>query len=221
MKHSHSSLDSFATCPHRYYRERIARDVRPEQGIAASWGDEVHKALEAYVLEGTPLPSNMAQYQETADRVRALPGDIYVEANLAITKTWIPVEYTSPDAWFRAKIDVLEVRGTLATIVDYKTGKSQYGTKKQDARYAAVVMANFPSVSTVRCRWIYLAEDKTTRETFERTHYDNLKRTIDDSAADVQFAVENERWPCKPSGLCRGFCPVSDCAHWKPPRDRT
>jgi hypothetical protein len=33
-------------------------------------------------------------------------------------------------------------------------------------------------------------------------------------------AFKTETWQARPSGLCNGWCPVTECEHWKPKKVR-
>ena len=47
VKHSPSSLGTFATCPKRFWHERVAKDVEPlPPGSAALLGTEMHRQIE-------------------------------------------------------------------------------------------------------------------------------------------------------------------------------
>jgi len=53
---SYSSLSLFQQCPRKYYRLRVAKDIKEGETEALIYGKEVHKAAEDYVKDGTPIP---------------------------------------------------------------------------------------------------------------------------------------------------------------------
>jgi RecB family exonuclease len=222
--HSHSSLTQYGTCPYQYYRERIVKDIPYEQGEAAAWGEYVHTALENFVKDGTPLPSNVANLQEIADKVAALTGETTVEAVICVNEHWLEVPWTSKQAWFRAKIDVQILRRPKREIlvVDYKTGSSRYGTKGQEQRYAACLFMLHPWADTVKLRWMYLKEGPaaTVRHDYTRDQLDTLVAHIHDPIQQIKHSYDVAHWPKKPSGLCNGWCGVKDCDFWKPKREK-
>lgn len=218
--HSHSSLNQFHTCPYQYYRDRVVKDIPREQGEAALWGEYVHTALEEFVRDGTVLPSNVAHLQGTADKIAALSGDKICEAELAIDAHWLPVAWSDPTVWFRAKVDVLVQRKETreVMVLDYKTGSSKYGTHGQEERYAAMVMVHYPWCDEVKLRWMYLKDDVVKRFSFRRADFDAVCSTITEPVREINTAYDRDHWEKKPSGLCNGWCGVKDCDWWRPKR---
>ena len=53
---SHSALNTFTTCPKKYWHEKIKKDVPFTESDASRYGKEVHKAFEDYIGKGTKLP---------------------------------------------------------------------------------------------------------------------------------------------------------------------
>lgn len=215
IKHSHSGLNTFGTCPHKFYRERILRDVVSEPGEAAIWGDTVHKGIEDWLMqsEGTPVPAFIEEYTDLLLKVRSLSGQRFIECQGAVREDWRPCDYTHPTVYFRGKIDLVLDRGKEVLVIDWKTGKSGYGTKNQDAQYAALIFALWPKVETIKTRWVYLAEGKITSAVFTRAQELNLRALVDSPARQVERAAESGVWPRKPSGLCKKYCDVFDCPY--------
>ena len=70
MSQSHTSMSCFATCPRQYEAKYVTKEVKFEQGEAAAWGDEVHKALEALGLTGVQVDATRGEavFAGTVDR---------------------------------------------------------------------------------------------------------------------------------------------------------
>jgi hypothetical protein len=218
--HSHSSLSQYETCAYQYYRERVVKDIPRTSGAAAEWGTYVHECLENFVRDGTPLPTNVAQHEEVAHKVRALSGVTTCEAELCVNEHWLRVPWTDKSAWFRAKVDVMIERQPVNEIlvVDWKTGSSKYGTKGQEERYAACLFMLYPWVETVKLRWMYLKDGAVARHEYKRAALDYVVSKILEPVAQIEHAFETDHWPKNPSGLCNGWCGVQDCDFWKPKR---
>jgi hypothetical protein len=123
---SHSSLNTFDTCPRRYWAEKIAKNVKDDNVHPTTlWGLEVHKALEDNGKVNKPLPSNMKQYEGYAAALKSvtLKADkAYHEHQMAVNKEAQPVLWSSSEAYGRTIADVLVVseKTNTAAIIDHK-----------------------------------------------------------------------------------------------------
>lgn len=215
IKHSHSGLNTFETCAHKFYRERVLRDIQSTQGEAALWGDTVHKGIEDWLqaTDDTPLPAFLEEYIDLLAKVRTLSGTRYIECQGAVRRDWTACDYDHPHVYFRGKIDLVLDRGDEALVLDWKTGKSRYGTKQQDGQYAALIFALWPDVQVVKTRWVYLVENKIVSSEFRRDQEAQLRALVDSPARQVEHAAKTGIWPRKSSGLCKKFCDVLDCPY--------
>ena len=53
---SYSSIKTFDQCPRKYFHLKVLKDVKDSGSDATIYGQEVHKAAEDYVKDGTPIP---------------------------------------------------------------------------------------------------------------------------------------------------------------------
>ena len=218
---SHTSMDTFKTCPRQYEAKYVTHEVEFEETDATRWGNLVHKSLEDYMTDGTPVPSNVP-YKKFADWMLARPGELIIEGKFAIHKDITATDYRDKTAWIRAKIDVLIIRpcGTIAEVFDWKTGKF-----KQDANqlllYAIMVMAKYPSVKEVRCGNVWLSTGTLPSPiSYFRMNLESLVAVFRDRHAMIAAAYDRGVFVPQTSGLCHGWCPVRRCEHWKPKRKK-
>jgi len=209
---SHSALQQFRTCPKQFYHLRVAKDFKDTPGEAATWGLEVHKAFEDFVLLGRPMPSNMSQYQKYADAVTAMPGEKYAEMKLGMRKDGTGCGFFAEDCWLRGVIDIVVLNGQVATLVDWKLGK-RVQDDEQSKLSSALVFANFPEVTEVRTRWLYLVLKDAKKKDYIVSTKDTLVKRAQGTIADVEWAKKHNSWPAKPSGLCGKHCAVTSCQH--------
>jgi hypothetical protein len=209
---SYSKLKNFETCPKRYFHVDVERSIKEEEGESLLWGNAVHKALAERVEKNTPLPKGMEPYEKWAERMQTGGGKILVEQKLAINADFGPESWFSDNAWFRGIGDVIKIVGPVALVADYKTGKI-LEDGSQLALMAACVFAHHPDVQKIRSEFIWLKEDATTRADFARTDMPNVWRGILPRVETLKVAHDTLSFPPKPGGLCRTFCPVSQCPH--------
>lgn len=211
---SYSALQSFETCPRKHYHEKIAKDFAEKESPAMLDGQRQHKALELRIKDGTPLPSDMVGLEKLCRRVERIPAQIHTEMKVALNEDLEPVTFFARDVWVRCVFDLAAVRAPEARIIDYKSGKRKPDST-QLKLFAATGFALFPEVETIRTAFWWLKTKETDRDTFQREDADLIWREFEPRVGRMRAAIESGEFPPKPSGLCRGYCPVKTCEHWE------
>ena len=213
---SYSALNAFETCPRRYYLTKVSKEVSEPQTEATLWGNRVHKALELRITTQQPLPSSMAEFEDTAATVvkRAEGGKIGAEQRMALTKSFKPTTFFAKDAWVRGITDFTIEKGSNLFIGDWKTGKP----KPESAQLrltAAITFAHKPHVKQITNAFVWLKTGTLTVERFTREDVPTIWQEFMPRVQRVEHALKDNKFPPKPSGLCRAWCPVgrSLCEH--------
>lgn len=240
---SFSANEVFDTCPYSYYRQKIVKDIPYAQGKEAAWGDICHKAIERAIKEKRLISAETYKDPETGKEVTndlswlnqyfvpfvrfVLENcDYELEAEKEITFTKPPFQRTHATdwgrAWWRTKSDVVMVSSHRCHIiyVDWKLGgrKARSVSKYQkQMRYAALaLMIEYPEAQKVDTSLCWIKENgKMDGLSFTRA---DIHKLLDEFATDVNeiaYAIQNNSWPKKKSGLCKGYCSVQDCSNWE------
>lgn len=204
-----SSLEKYQTCPRQYYHIRVARDVKEPPSEHTIWGEKVHSALEDYIRDNAELPDDMQHWTGFMDKVRRLKGQKFTEIQLAVDKNFQPCLWNK--AWSRGIVDLLVIHRDTALVVDYKTGKRK--PSDQLSLYAAYVFAHYPEVQTVSTAFVWLKDKKVDKETFHRADVGSIWQQFLPTVIKIETSLETNKWPAKPSGLCRQWCHVLTCEH--------
>lgn len=217
---SYSSLSQYETCPKQFYELRVRKAYKQVETEQIKWGNEVHKAIEEKAKENRPLPERMKQFNKTVEKIQSAPGQHFSELKLAITEKLTACEFFDADVWARGITDHLVINGVNALNIDWKTGKPKKNSR-QLMMSSGLIFAKFPEVKKVTTAFIWLAyKDPPTKETFYREQYNEIWEKFRKPLEEMRWSFENNAWPPKESGLCAGWCPVTDCVHWKPKRVR-
>lgn len=212
---SYSRLKNYRACPKKHYHVDIAKDFKEAEGEALTRGNEIHKAMADRVANGKPLPALLAEFEPEAQSVLASvqPGDLLlVEQNIAIKRDFTAAGYFEPGVWYRAKSDVVKVRGDVAAAIDWKTGKIQEDNI-QLALMAACVFAAYPKVMKILTRYVWLGNHAKTDLLLTRDDMVKLWNVLLPEVAGYEEAVKMTNFPPKPSGLCKAYCPVTSCPY--------
>ena len=220
---SFSSINTFDTCPKQFHHLYILKDVRSATTEANLWGTKCHKQLEEYIKENKEITEPAARRGVpyiTAAR-KSLPGCAeHVEWKWGLATDWGSTKFFG-DPMLRGVIDYLALSEdqTKAVVVDWKFGK-----KKEDLRqlslFALSAFCHFPTVRKIRTiyAWLKTADEAPTVKDYVRADMERLKRDWLESIETVRDRLEVDSFPPKPSGLCRGWCPVESCTHYVAPK---
>jgi hypothetical protein len=208
---TYSQLDGFETCPRQYHAKTVLRRFKFEPTAATEWGDKVHKAFEAAIEDNTLLPEGMTQWQSIANALTAMPGTKYVEKKLAVDRNFEAVDYWS--SWSRGNVDLTVIHKNHGVLVDYKTGK--YKPSEQLMLYAGYAFAHWPKLESVQTGFIWLKSKKVEKKVYRRDEVPVIWQEFIPRVRRLELAYEKDQWPARPSGLCNGWCPVTDCEHYK------
>ena len=219
MRHSPSSLRLFDACPHRFYRERILMDLDPTvvtDTRAADRGRSIHEQLELAVLGKGPWPEGYPLAEEWYRDIIKLYPTVAVERKLALDRDLKPTGFDFSDCWIRGIADLILWNGEtgLMRVVDYKTGKRRKeGAVLQMKFYALACLTHSDKVRHVTTDLYWLGYDQHDLRTYSRLAIPDLQAYITEACTRVESELD---FPKRKSGLCRGYCPVSDCEHFRP-----
>lgn len=209
-----SGLEKFETCPRAFYHTRVKRDIKEPPTEATKWGERVHTALEERVANGTPLPEGMQHWEGLASKLAALPGEKMPEVKMAVDDSFQACDWKQ--AWSRGIADLVVVDKQTAIVLDYKTGKRK--PTEQLALYAGYTFARYPEVTQVQTGFVWLKDKKIDKEVFVREQVSEIWQDFLPRVDKLTSSYERDVWPCRPSGLCNGWCPVKTCEFYKDKR---
>lgn len=213
MANSYSSVKDFEGCPKRFHEVRILKKFKQQDTEATLYGTAVHKAFEDYVQDGTSLPEKFSQFEPYVKPLAGLKGSIYVEKKLGVRKDFTPCDFFAEDVWMRGIPDYLAISesGETARVADYKTGKSsRYADMGQLELMAAMVMAHFPAVNTVKTALLFVVAKDIIKSEFTRGQLPDIWARWAGRTNAIDKALTVGVWNPRPSALCR-FCPVTSC----------
>jgi hypothetical protein len=209
---SYSSLNAYRTCPRQFHEVRLLRAWPVEETEQSKWGTEVHKAIEERILNGTELPENMRQFQPIVDRFRSATGEIFAERKVALDREKQPVDFDSESAWVRAIIDCLILQKTKALAIDWKTGKRK-PIPIQLLITSAILFHIYPELEKVVTTFVWLSQDVMDIEVVYRKDANKIWDLVSKDLKEMEWSFETGKWPERPSGLCKAWCPVITCQH--------
>ena len=215
---SHSRLNALITCPRQFHAVKVVKRIPDQINTAADWGDTVHKAIDLWIRTGI-WNDILNPFKARLDEVKSLSLGFRVmsENDFTIDKRFQPCSPTDWDTvWCRAKLDLLLVHDEkkFAIMKDWKTGKVKHDDE-QLILYALLAFIYLPHINVIHCSYEWLkAGSVSPTKTCHRFDIPAMWQTLMPKLEEYVRTYREEDWRPKPSGLCRGWCPVNDCEYW-------
>ena len=207
---SYSGLKQYTNCPKQYQELKVLKNYVQAETEQMKYGTGVHKALEEYVKNGTPLVINYQRFQAVVDSLVAIKGTKYTEYEMALCKERLPIGFEDENRWVRGIVDLLIVDGDTAYIIDYKTGSNKYPDPKQLKLMALMTYAHFPEVKKIKAGLLFVMHNSFMPEEYTREQIPRLWLSFTSDLARLSMSYENNSWTPNPTPLC-GWCSVKTC----------
>lgn len=209
---SFSALQTFETCPKKYWHEKIKKDVRQSKSTVGDYGIEAHKAFENRLLKGRDLPLDLQHHEPVLAKIAAAPGQGMPEQKLAINRDFQPTGFFDKDVWLRAIIDYAKLNDNVCLLIDHKFGKM-----KDDFDQVELLAATFscfkPEVELYSAAYYWAKEKKLTRKKITQGDLPEIWEKFIKRQERLQLAVKHDEFPANPNGLCRRYCAVKSCPY--------
>lgn len=206
---SYSRLKSYETCPLQYLHYHVEKDVqeRDQHNQQSNDGLEAHKAYELRLKEGKKLPLGLIHHEPILAKLEALPGEKHTEQKLALTDKFRPTGFFARNVWFRTVIDFCVIKGGIAGVVDYKTGKPT-PDETQLQLMSLTIMHYDQNVQKVNARLLFMNHDQVEKATYQRA---DMPKIWSEILPRVKRMQNDQDFIPKPSGLCIRHCAVTEC----------
>lgn len=209
---SFSRLESYETCPKKFFHLSIAKDVLDPPNEFTSFGTEVHLAFANY-LKGKIkiLPLHLRQHMPMLNKIKAAPGDHIVEQQVAINAQYKPTGWFDKDVYCRVISDLTIMRGSHAAMFDWKTGKMKDGFDQ--LRLAAAVMFLLAEeLETISMHYAWTKNKQVTSDSMTREEMPAVWTALHPRLLQYQNAFNLQQFEARRGFHCR-YCPVKACPY--------
>ena len=209
---SHSALKDFEGCAKRYHEVKVLKRFPFTDTKHTIYGKDVHKAIEDYGRDGTPMPPEFMIFKPVVDALLAKPGRKLFEHEMALTKDLRPCDFKDDNRWVRGIADLLIVDddNLTARVVDWKTGNDKYPDRDQLTLMSLMVFAHFPHIRSVSSALFFIVKGSMVKHKMAREDADAAWWDYRERVAKLEAAHEFDVWNPSQSPLC-GWCPVKEC----------
>jgi hypothetical protein len=211
---SHSALKDYEGCPKRYQEIKVLKNYPFTETEATRYGNEVHKAIELYIRDNTPVPEAYAQFVPVVDELLKKPGRKLAEQQMALTKELKPCDWRASDVWVRGIADLLIIddENLTAWVVDYKTGNNKYPDRDQLKLMSLMVFKHFPHIRKINSALLFVVKNDMVKHSMALDDADAEWWKYRERVAKLEQCHNTGVWNPKSSALCP-WCPVKSCEY--------
>jgi RecB family exonuclease len=220
---SFSRIQDFEQCKRRAKLKYLDKIPEPERPLppgktehANDRGTRIHDAGERFARGGIELIPELQKFKPEFERLKALyaTGNVSLEGEWAMDRSWEPVAWASSDAWLRLKLDALVfLSPTEAVAIDYKTGK-RFGNEvkhnEQLQLYQLVTFLRYPKLETIHVELWYLDVDELVTVTYTRNQGLRFRRSFENRGNAMTTCTE---FPPNPNIFSCKWCPYKGTEH--------
>jgi hypothetical protein len=215
---SYSSLKTFQQCPKKYYHLKVAKDIKDDGSEATIYGQEIHKAAEDFVKDGTPIPEKFAFIKPVVEALNRIEGEKHTEIQLGVTNNGgklAPCGFFDKGVWYRGIADLLIINGDEGFLVDYKSSKNaKYADLKQLDLLAAAVFLHYPEVTKLKSALLFVVSNEFVNKEHNSQHKLAYFEHVRYDLERLETAMKTGVWNAVSGPLC-GWCPVKTCHNFK------
>jgi hypothetical protein len=211
---SHTALKDYEGCPRRYHEVRVLKKYPFQETEATRYGNDLHKAVELYIKDNTPIPEQYAFVQPVVDALLKKPGRKLAEQKMAVTVDLKPCDWFDKGAWSRGIADLLIIDddNMTAWVADWKTGNNKYPDRDQLRLMALLVFAHYPHIRKVNSALIFVVKDDMVKSKMGVEEFSTGWQEYRERVAKIEASVASGVWHPKQTPLC-GWCPCTGCEH--------
>ena len=110
---------------------------------------------------------------------------------------------------------VINPETKLATLIDYKTGKSsQYADTRQLSLFSVAIFKHFPDMTKIKSGLVFLVSKEILKEDYTSDKVEDMFAEWGKIVLRINGAYESGVFNAVPNFACKKFCPVQSCSHW-------
>lgn len=194
----------YEECPRKAGYKHVMRMKEPDKPAFAK-GNRIHASLENFVAgrSSSLAPEVDAALRPNLRALREADG-VKTEDQWAFSQSWAPVDWFSPSAWVRMKMDLHVVDGPgHLLVVDYKSGKvardKEYSMRQLEL-YAVGGFLMYPEVTEVTGQLVYVEHNVVEPGVFGRKDLRGLQKAW---VGRTKRMLTDTRFDPRPSTACK------------------
>lgn len=206
---SYSRLEGYETCPKKFYRMNIAKDIKEPSNDKTQFGTDMHLAFASFLKSGKMLPLHLRQHLPMLRQLQQAPGEKVIEQQIAINHEYKQTDWFAADTYCRVISDLTILNGSHGIMFDWKSGKMKDGFDQ--LRLAAAVMFLIAEeLQTISMHYVWTQNKKVTSDKLTREEMPGVWANLMPRLQAYQNAHAHQDFPAR-KGMHCVYCWVKDC----------
>lgn len=206
---SYSRLEGYETCPKKFFRMNIAKDIKEPQNDKTQFGTDMHLAFAKFLRNNTMLPLHLRQHLPMLRQLQQAPGEKVIEQQIAINAEYKQTDWFAKDTYCRVISDLTIMNGSHAVMFDWKSGKMK--DDFDQLRLAAAVMFLIAEeIETISMHFVWTQNKQVTSDKMAREEMPAVWANLMPRLQVYQNAHANQDFPARKGVHCN-WCWVKDC----------
>lgn len=208
---SPSNMDSYRTCPLRFYGQSIVKDLPWKASASKLRGTQIHADIEKCLKRGwdesiawdSTIDTGYAHDMVQTVRSAVKSGSkLYVEHEMSIDKHGLPTGWWSETALLRAKADAVVVGDGVARVIDIKTGR-RWDSDDFQLRIECLLIHLLYAIPVVRYEYWYVDQSETWDGQIDFRRGLDPVHDIYDTMREMLQSMRDNDFPAKRNKFCR------------------
>ena len=225
MRYSYSRISKYNQCPQAFYRQYILNEVEYTSSPEAAYGSEMHQFIDEYMRGSAKITPRTEFLRPLLTKLESFSGGIKTEYGLGFREDRTQTTFEDKQAFVIGKSDCTIFHPTQPRIKIYdwkfsgKTDPTAYRVE-MDMFVWLHKMAH-PEIETIETGLVWLKTPAPTSiKIYGKDEFVEAESAILRNIEKIEDSICFERFPCKPSGLCYGWCSCVQCPQWRPKKEK-
>ena len=225
MRYSYSRLSKYNQCPKAFYYQYVEQSIPYSSSPDAAYGSEMHDFIDCYMKGTAEITPRTEFLRPLLTKLKSIKGRVETEYGLGFMQDKTPTTFDDKSAFVIGKSDCTIFHPTepKLKIFDWKfTGKiTPESYKVEMDMFRMLHFWMHPEIEHIETGLVWLKTPApTTVNHCTRDDLPMLESTIMSNIERVEESISFEKFPCKVSGLCYGWCGATMCQNWKPKKEK-
>jgi hypothetical protein len=220
MRYSYSRISKYNQCPQAFYRQYILQEVEYTSSPEAAYGSEMHDFVDRYMRGTAEITPRTEFLRPLLTKLKSIKGEVKTEYGLGFREDRSQTTFDDKEAFVIGKSDctIFHPSEPRAMIKDWKFAKVK--PENYVVEMQMFVLLHFwahPELERIDTELVWLKDPApSTRKTYTTEDLPVVESAIMQNIEKIEDSICFEKFPCRPSGICYGWCSATKCQHYKP-----
>lgn len=224
MRYSYSRIAKYNQCPQAFFRQYILNEVPYTSSPEAEYGSRCHDFIDHHMKGKADFTSDTEFLRPLLTKLKSIKGRIETEYGLGFREDRSQTTFDDKEAFVIGKSDctIFHPSEPRAMVKDWKFARVK--PENYVVEINMFVLLHFwahPELEQIDTELVWLKYPApSTRKIYTKEDLPVVESAIMKNIEAIEESISFEKFPCKPSGICYGWCGAKLCKHYKPKKEK-